>query len=59
MNYKKKKNQSHKLNKNYHTIKITTHSILLKIIRKKMIIILNLHKNFNMRLILFTLKKFD
>ena len=39
MNYKiKKKNQSHKLNKNDHTIKITTHSILLKIRRKKMII---------------------
>jgi len=38
MNYKiNKKNQSHILNKNHYTIKITIHSILLKI-RKKMII---------------------
>jgi len=42
MNYKiikKKKNQSHILNKNHHTIKITTCSILLKIRRKKIITI--------------------
>ena len=38
MNYKinkKKKNQLHILNKNHHTTNITTHSILLKIRKKK------------------------
>ena len=38
-NNKIRKNQSHILNKKHHTTKITTHSILLKIRRKKMIII--------------------
>ena len=32
MNYKIFKKKSHVLNKNYHTTKTTTHSILLKII---------------------------
>ena len=32
---KKKKNQSHILNKNHHTIKITTHFTLIKITKKK------------------------
>ena len=37
------------LNKNHHASKITTHSILLKIRRKKLSqIVLNLSKNFNM-----------
>ena len=35
---KKKKNQSHILNKNHQTIKITTHSTLIKITKKKKII---------------------
>ena len=49
MNYKfkKKKNQSHIFNKKHHTIKIITHSILLKIREKKWSkVVLNLGKNF-------------
>ena len=54
----KNKKQLHILNKNHHTTKIITHSIWLKIRKKKWsYVVLNLGKNFNMWSITFTLKK--
>ena len=53
MNYFNKK-KSHILNKYDHTTKITTRFILLKIRKKLSWVVLNLGKNFNMWLIMFT-----